>query len=94
MIGETEFDRLLTTWLEADGPQDVPTHVVDGALEAARRQGQLGGIAVKAVMLTIARARCEHLVAQRHDLHSAGADGMSFKVRRDAQVDLGEVQVE
>ena len=43
MIGENEFDRLLTHWLEADGPQDVPTRLVDGALSTARREGQAGG---------------------------------------------------
>jgi len=43
MIGENEFDRLLTSWLETEGPQDVSTDVVEAALASARRQGQLGG---------------------------------------------------
>ena len=43
MIGENEFDRLLISWLETEGPQDVPADVVDRALMAARRQGQAGG---------------------------------------------------
>ena len=43
MIRENEFDRLLTSWLETEGPQDVPTDVVEAALASARRQGQLGG---------------------------------------------------
>ncbi len=43
MIGENEFDRLLASWLETEGPQDVPARLVDDALASARRQGQLGG---------------------------------------------------
>jgi hypothetical protein len=36
MTQTTDFDRLLTSWMEADGPQDIPQRVVAAAFSEAR----------------------------------------------------------
>ena len=40
MTGPIDLDRLLASWMEADGPQDVPGRVVQRAFRDARRVNQ------------------------------------------------------
>ena len=44
MNATQDFDRLVASWLETDGPADVRTDVVDAALGAAGRTGQRRGL--------------------------------------------------
>lgn len=44
MIPSTDFDRLLTSWLEAAGPADLGRETVDAALQAARGRRQRRGL--------------------------------------------------
>jgi len=45
MNPSTDFDRLLTSWLETAGPADVRSQVVDQALSQSQRVGQAGRLA-------------------------------------------------
>ena len=36
MTQTTDFDRLLASWMEADGPQDIPQRVVAAAFRETR----------------------------------------------------------
>ena len=44
MTQPTDFERLLASWMEADGPHDVPRRVVDAALHEARGVDQRGDL--------------------------------------------------
>jgi len=44
MIPSTDFDRLITSWLEAAGPADLGRETVDDALRAARGRRQRRGL--------------------------------------------------
>ena len=44
MTTELDFDRLVASWLETDGPADLRTDVVDAALGAARSARQRRGL--------------------------------------------------
>jgi hypothetical protein len=44
MIPSTDFDRLITSWLEAAGPADLGRETIDAALQAARGRRQRRGL--------------------------------------------------
>ena len=44
MNATNDFDRMVSTWLETDGPSEIPSELVDGALGSARTTGQRHGL--------------------------------------------------
>ena len=62
MTEPTDFERLLASWMEADGPHDIPHGVVDGAFREARRVDQVGEVRGAAISwLPVTRVPADRL---------------------------------